>query len=121
MPHISHIVLQYGFENVHAAHDQLESGRGDAADDGNSRVCGGAERQISQRDFWAGGLMKVHLEHVQEDIFAIKERILGNSWEILRGGRARNCSSDFVVLGSNEDITILKLKSWLFLPLYKPI
>lgn len=29
--------------------------------------------------------MNVHLEHVQDDIFATKERVLGNNWKILRG------------------------------------
>lgn len=61
---------------MHAAHAHLDSGGGD---DGNTSDCGGAERQISQRDFWAGGLVNVHLEQVQEDIFVIKERVLGNS------------------------------------------
>lgn len=85
MPHISQIVLQYGFKNVHKAHDHLEFDGDDVVDDDNRSDCGCAERQISQRDFWEGGLMNVHLEHVQEDIFVIKERVLGNPWEILRG------------------------------------
>lgn len=49
VPHISHIVLEYGFNNVHAAHDHMDSGGGGGDDKTSGRD--GAERQISQRDF----------------------------------------------------------------------
>lgn len=76
LPHISQIVLQYGFKKVHKAHDHLGfDGEDVVVDDDRSAGCDCAERQISQCDFWEGGLMNVHMEHVQEDIFGSEERV----------------------------------------------
>lgn len=96
---------------MHALHDQTELvGGGSGADDDDSASgcgCGGAERQTSQRDFWAEGLMNVQVVHAQDDIFANEGRVLGNFGEILRV--CRNWGRrDFAAFGS-EDIINLKL------------
>lgn len=68
---------------MHEAQDHLGLDDEIFCDDEESRSdCGSAERQISQRDFWEGGLMNVHLEHVQDDIFEIKARVLEKFCEI---------------------------------------
>ena len=68
--------------------------------------------------------MNVHLEHVQDDIFVIIERVLGNGWEILRGCRnwRRNDFGIAAINVGNEDITILNLNfATVFLELEAPL
>lgn len=86
---------------MHAPHGQRVLGGG-ADDDDSASGCGGAERQTSQRDFWAEGLMNVQVVHAQGDIFASEE--MGNFGEILRVCRNWR-RRDF---GSEEDIINLK-------------
>lgn len=88
---------------MQAAHDHLGFS-GEADDEGDG--AGAADRQISQADFWEGGLMKVHVEHAQDDIFTVEAKkgfFLLGFWEN-RKGRRRRLS---VILGSNAILNAL--------------
>lgn len=107
LPHISQIVLEYGFKKVHKAHDHIgfDDGEDVVVDDDTMAGSGCAERQISQCDFWEGGLMNVHIEHVQEDI---SERVFKGLPKILRG-RRKGKRIDCALFG-NEGITNFEIE-----------